>query len=243
MAGLGLFRDVWHTLPIVNFDLLPPISKIVATYVFYISLVLMPGILIFYKFKSSKVIPLIVGESFYLVRLIVIILFIFSSLFCIFITPENVSRFFKTSDLRYSKTMIVSEAMTPIGEIVTGFNVIQSFTSEKDGLLFVSPLMATYARKISCDFQISLVDENDNLIASQSFDATSLEDSRRLNFLVGPIAKSKNRIYRLRMSSNNCKSGNAVTVWRSEYESYELGNLSINGSAINGDLNLAIYYK
>lgn len=243
MAGLGVFRDVWHTLPIVNFDLLPPISKVVATYVFYISLLLMPGILIFYKFKSSKMIPLIAGESFYSARLIVIIIFVMSSFFCIFITPDNVSRFFKTSDLRYLKTMIASGAMIPIGELVTGLNVVQSFTSEKEGLLFVSPLMATYERENSCDIQMSLVGESDELIASQRFDARSLGDSRRLNFLVGPIENSKNKIYKLRMSSNNCKSGNAITVWRSENESYELGSLSINGSALNGDLNLAIYYR
>jgi hypothetical protein len=133
--------------------------------------------------------------------------------------------------------------MTPIGEIVSGLNVVQSFTSEKEGLLFVSPLMATYARDNSCDFQMSLVDENDALIASKSFLATRLEDSRRLNFLVGPIANSKNKIFNLHLSSINCKSGNAITVWRSEYDSYEFGKLSINGSVLNGDLNLALYYK
>jgi uncharacterized membrane protein YfhO len=130
----------------------------------------------------------------------------------------------------------------PIGEIVNGEVVKQSFTAEYNNLTNVSILLATYEKKFdeTTKVDIKLIENSTGkIIAESNIPAASIGDNQYYSFDFPKISDSKNKSYTLEITSN-AKPGNAITAWSSDTDAYKGGSLSINDKPVAGDLFLII---
>lgn len=114
---------------------------------------------------------------------------------------------------KYSKTDTITPAQ-PVGEIVQGVEVRQSFVAQADELRALSLEISTYQRVNTCHLQIAIVDERNNLLGQAEVDGLDVVDNavRDVNF-PEPVKLRPGQNYALVIVSPDGVPGNALTVW------------------------------
>jgi hypothetical protein len=176
-----------------------------------------------------------VGLSFFLVP----------TLLCALLPYNIASKIKPDAFVKYLEqgTVLISEQRDPVGEIVPGFTVIQSFEAEHDKLRVVAILLATYGRHNTSHVKISLLNDRGQELASQVVDAKKLEDSNFYNFSFPVIEDSANKTYKVEITSVDGSPGNAITAWMSKTNLYPDGTLTVNNVQEPGDLMFKLYYQ
>lgn len=124
------------------------------------------------------------------------------------------------------------------GEIVPGQTLSQTFKALEDDLRLVSVQMHTYGRLNNCTVQVKLEDiAATSVIKEQAFACQEIKNDHALELIVPPVSNSRNRDYRLTLTSSDSKPGNAVTAWVKSDFSYADGKLQINGQPSAGGLS------
>ena len=133
----------------------------------------------------------------------------------------------------------------PVGEIVQGVTVGQTFRSHQDNLNGISIMLGTYARKNNQDIifhlKESLADKQD--IFRTTFNAATLKDNAFLDIKFPALKDSKGKEYYFEIESPKAKPGDAITIWSSDKPVYSDGELLLNGEKNPGALAFKTYYQ
>ncbi|MHB1004358.1 MAG: hypothetical protein ACYC3S_01805 [Chloroflexota bacterium] len=131
----------------------------------------------------------------------------------------------------------------PIGEIVPGFSVGQTFVAETNNLDGVALQLATYNRRNDCRLIFRLYDMSAGLEAYISEVACAdIQDNAVRRFVFPTIEQSKGRTYLLTLESPDAGPGRAVTMWTTGKDAYTPGFLTINLEPQSGDAIFDSYY-
>ena len=174
--------------------------------------------------------------------------FVIPSLLCIWPPkhlPKNIALKLFPSEC-YIQSLKVTQIgelqQRPVGEVVAGGDIVQSFRAKRDNLTFISIMMATYLRVNNSKVTFSLMDENHKKIIDDEIEASTLSDNKYYHFNIPTIKNSKGKKYYLKISSVDAKSGNAVTAWCSAENKYPEEKLFYNNVAVQGSLVMRLYY-
>jgi hypothetical protein len=244
MLSWGPLRIFFEYIPLANVDLMTlrllPVFKVL----FHIYL-FSPLLLLAYQRSKSTSTYSSSSEGvtwFFRTRFILgVAIFVVPSLFCA-LAPQGVARLF--NPIAYSRQGLVLDAsVKPVGEIIKGGVVTQTFKAEHDKLSAVSVKLATYARANDTSVKLALLADDGTEIATQTIDGKYLPDNTFHTFRFPAIAVSKDKTYQIRISAPDGKPGNAITAWMSETDIYPEGQLTVNGITMPNDLSMKLYYE
>src|SRR5690606_19557171 len=113
----------------------------------------------------------------------------------------------------------------------------QEFIAKGSALTKVSLLLATFARQNNGDVFFEIVDKNERVLKELKIDISNIKDNSWHEFDFSPdgVAISRGGVYRLRLSSKEGVSGNAITWWASKTNSYSEGAAIVNNKRTGYD--------
>lgn len=242
MLSWGPLRSFFEYIPLINADLMSirvlPMFKVLFTIYLFSPLLL----LALQRLKSTSA-PSFEGVTWlFRMRFVLgVATFVVPSLFCA-LAPQEVARIF--NPIAYSKPGLVFDAsVKPVGEIVKGSIVTQTFKAEHANLSAVSISLSTYRRKNDTQLKIYLLSDDGGEIATQTVNGKRLTDNAFHPFRFPTIVESKNKTFQIKISSPDGTPGNAVTAWMNEAYIYPEGHLSLNGVPTPGALSFKLYYE
>lgn len=123
------------------------------------------------------------------------------------------------------------------GELAGGTVFEQEFIAKGSALTKVSLLLATFARQNNGDVFFEIVDKNERVLKELKIDISNIKDNSWHEFDFSPdgVAISRGGVYRLRLSSKEGVSGNAITWWASKTNSYSEGAAIVNNKRTGYD--------
>ncbi|MCI6850788.1 MAG: ABC transporter permease [Clostridiales bacterium] len=139
---------------------------------------------------------------------------------------------------RYSaRESYAPAASYPVGEIVDGMEITQDLTVDSEGLTGVSVLFATYGRENSGTLEVSLEKADGTVLLQETLDAAKISDNvyQTISF-DQRTAMEAGEVLTLRLRSDGCAAGNAVTVYAGNADQEGMPKYSINGEADVGTL-------
>jgi hypothetical protein len=143
--------------------------------------------------------------------------------------------------IRYGLNAVKPEM--PVGEILPGNTITQTFIAETDKLRSVSILMATYMRKNTSILKFTLLNENNDVVVHKSVDTSTLLDNQFYDFEFSSIEKSEAKRFSIQITAISGVPGASVTAWMSKSDIYPLGTLNVNGKPVEGDLSIQLSYN
>jgi hypothetical protein len=144
------------------------------------------------------------------------------------------------------RDVVVDYSDRPVGELVAGLLVEQSFASNHDRLCGVAVNMATYAgRAKDCRVAFRLrAEASANVIADQVVFCSALADNSWVRFDFAPLAGSRGEKFVLAIESPNGQPGSAATLWMASVPRiYPEGALSVNGVPTPGALRFMTFHE
>lgn len=133
---------------------------------------------------------------------------------------------------------------TTTGELVTHNEIGQSFYYDQNNLCGVSFKIGTYMRVNKGELILGIRELNEkNDIYQTTLKADSLVDNQFLRFRFPPIKFSKGKTYYAYIKSKNGVEGESITVYASSANTFEKGELYINGVKQQGDMTMEVYYN
>lgn len=141
-------------------------------------------------------------------------------------------------DLKRRTIVSQVEHNVPVGEIYGAARQGQSFVSTADNLNEIKILMATYARMNSQEIIFRLragPDAREDLALIRK-PAGQVEDNQWATFSFPPIPDSAGREFYFYLESPSSRSGDAVTVWSTDWNAYPAGQRYVDGRPAEGDL-------
>ncbi|MCM3272397.1 hypothetical protein [Paenibacillus elgii] len=137
-----------------------------------------------------------------------------------------------------------SKETKPVGEILSGIEIGQSFYSSANNICGISFKLATYMRLNKGKIQIGIKDMGSNDVVFISDVSTeSIKDNEYLDLKFPPIKFSKGKHYYIFIKSLNGTPGNAITAYMNEEDQYKEGDMYLNGTKKTGDLVFKVYYN
>lgn len=133
----------------------------------------------------------------------------------------------------------------PIGEIVEGTAVTQTFKCNNQNINGFSVLLATYARENKGVLNISLASlSTAEDIQSWRIDVSTLRDNSFVDFMLHePYACQEGEAFKISISSQDGSYGNAVTIWASDSDVYSDGESGYNDEKTTSDWCFKTYYN
>jgi len=131
----------------------------------------------------------------------------------------------------------------PVGELIAGSEVGQTFQVTGDGLYRVDISMATYARTNHGRLRLELRSAPDDprVLAWQEIDVSTMADNREVPFQFAPITPSAGRSFYVSMQGLDGAPDNAVTAWVNSNDVYRAGSVWRNRRPDGGDLCFRAY--
>ena len=145
-----------------------------------------------------------------------------------------------------SRDVVVDYADRPVGEIVAGLRIEQSFVPNHDRLCAIGVSMATYGgRARDCRVVFSLrAAGSKNVVDDKIVPCSAIADNAWVRFDFRPLDGSKGQTLVLSVESPNGQPGNAATIWMASVPGiYPDGALSANGVPIPGSLRFMTFHE
>ena len=143
---------------------------------------------------------------------------------------------------RVNTEVVSNTPGVPAGEIYD-FNIFtQSIVPEQNNFSGFRIMFATYAKKNIGTINVELLDATGKQLFAQKLKMSDIADNSYRQFNFPPILNSGNKMYSVRIFSQDAEVGNAVTVWTSPNDVYEKGSAKIGQDALNGDLVMSLLY-
>ena len=154
----------------------------------------------------------------------------------------------KTKDFKFPRILTIDayqmHSDIPVGEIIQGFEVGQSFYCHHNNLARIQVMMATYNRKNNHDviFHLKSSPLAQEDIYKEKFNASNVLDNAYRTFDFPPLLDSKGKNYYFFFESPQSHKGDAVTLWSTSKNHYKKGSLYIKHEKSQGDLRFITYY-
>lgn len=123
-----------------------------------------------------------------------------------------------------------------------GSAVEQTFTPEKDGLCHVEVAFETGDRSIPAQVFLEIRDDSGAILVSRSVPVSEIEDYKYLGVDFTPVASSKNRLFKICISSDVGEEKYAVAVCASVEDKYHGGALYRNGAETDTDIAFRTFF-
>lgn len=145
---------------------------------------------------------------------------------------------YKISD----KSIMSEEATTPVGELLKGTIVEQTFIAEADIIDNISLKFATYDRQNTGTVRVQLLDDiSKNILLDRQLDVSNLDDNAFVTLQPDKMIRTaKGKMLRISISSETGTPGNAVTLWHNNGISQSDRELLINGQPTFGILCFSV---
>ena len=141
-----------------------------------------------------------------------------------------------TSALAYECPGNVSPEV-PVGELVKGTKVIQTFVSQCSGFNRVELYFGAYGRVNTHPVILRVTDTvTKDTFYEQVIPGPEIADNQWLELAFEPRPDSMGKQYRISVHSPESQPGDAVTLWRSQGDVYPDGEALINRQPIHADL-------
>ncbi len=132
----------------------------------------------------------------------------------------------------------------PAGELIGAPGLSQSFHSPYAGLYRIDVKLATYARENHGPVEFSLRESLDGpALVRIEFEAEQIQDNAFHQFVFDPVVDSAGREFVFSLEAPDASPGNAITVWRADYDAYPEGQPMESGQAIDGDLTFIVFHR
>jgi hypothetical protein len=144
------------------------------------------------------------------------------------------------------RDVVVDLSDTPVGELVAGVMVEQTFVPNHDRLSGVAILLATYGgRARGCHVLFRLrAPGSRNDIATGARDCSAIADNSWVRFDFDPLPATRGQRLLFQLESPDGRTTEAVTAWMSSVPNvYPDGALTINGVAVKGSLRFVTYHR
>lgn len=106
-----------------------------------------------------------------------------------------------------------SEKRHPLGEILPDTLVEQTVLCPADNFSHVALMVGTYQRVNTAHLALSIYNDQGELVRDVARPTDTLADNEFAVFHFEPISESRDKTFRLRISSPDAQPGNAVTLW------------------------------
>ena len=134
------------------------------------------------------------------------------------------------------------ESSEVVGEILNGDEIAQEVTvpfSKIKGLTFMT---ATYGRMCAGKLEVSLSDNDDNVIYSEDIECEELKDNSYFSiYFDNPIKVNADKKYKIVIKGKGTEKGTAPTIYTSDGDWYLDNDLYINNVADDNDLVFGLY--
>jgi hypothetical protein len=125
----------------------------------------------------------------------------------------------------------------PSGELVKGVKFSQTFESQCAGLNQLELYLGTYGRVNTSSVIFRLTDlEDHQRVFEQVVAGTDIRDDKWHRLFFEPLLDSRGRHYRIVLLSPDGQEGDAITIWRSQTDTYLGGEAFTNDRPVNADL-------
>jgi hypothetical protein len=244
MANLGILRGLIPAPQLIISDFFVPNYSPLFNGIFYVYLFSPLLFLIFEGFIMKYEDARKLGMHIAFVRFFWgTLFFLIPALVCIFIPYSSAIKINKDAFVNTFYASVVNDlAEIPIGEVVDGKNITQTFKAKFNGLSAVSVKMATYARLNRGSINFSVRDDSGKVLRETNIESKSLLDNVYYNFKFDPILDSKDKTFYLNIRSDGASIGNAVTAWASIVNNYTDGGLYQSGVLTGHCLAMTIYF-
>ena len=132
--------------------------------------------------------------------------------------------------------------LTPVGFITDGCTVSQEFTCDREGLVSIKFMAATYSEVLEEGHLFMKLERTDNnqAVAEEIIELSSVQDNSMVP-LEFDIQMSDNVAYRLSITTD-ITDEKPFTVYMVNGDAYS-GELTVDGESVNGDLFIQVYYS
>jgi hypothetical protein len=151
-------------------------------------------------------------------------------------------------DLSRAASPVVTEsaqplAQVPVGELLPGHSIGQTFTAHRDGLRGVGLLLSTYGQALTGPLIVHLraVGQGADLHVWR-LDLSAVNDDMVRVFTFPPIAHARGHRYAIELDAPRGRLGRTITVWASAGDTYPRGTLTIDHHPAPGDLTFQLCY-
>jgi hypothetical protein len=133
----------------------------------------------------------------------------------------------------------------PVGQIVGGETVGQTFLARYNHLHRIDLFMSTYARPNTHEmiFHLKATPDDDADILTLSLNADQVKDYAYHSFTFPPIPNSAGRTFYFYLESPTSIEGDAITAWMQPWDLYPQGTMFRNDTPAGGDLRFQAYYQ
>lgn len=148
---------------------------------------------------------------------------------------------YRDSDVKIQMT----ESNAPVGEILKGDIIKQTFLMENDAIDEFSLQFATYDRQNTGTIKVQLINEKNGLVVLEKIlDVANLKDNSEVAFRSDrPIGNLSGSVLSLNITSETGVPGNAVTLWYNDHAERIDQVLTINNKVMNGTLWFSVSEK
>ena len=165
--------------------------------------------------------------------------------FCLHLLLCLLSVSFPGCDRQSYRDVVQDFSDRPVGEIVAGVTVGQTFVANHNSLNGVSILMATYARKNDCNLVFHVRREGEyGEIVTRGLKCADIQDNNWVRFDFPAVKDSLGRKFLFFLESPDGSRENSVTIWMASLPNiYPEGRTLINGEPIPGALRFITYHE
>lgn len=129
-------------------------------------------------------------------------------------------------------------------EITVDTEIVQTFITDLDEIDGIYLRTATYKRKNDSYLNITILSAEDVLLKEESFSVKDAKDNDFTYFqFQSPLNVDGTKILKCKISSEDNKGNNGITLYKSTIDSYTDGELKINGISSDGDCFLDLAGK
>lgn len=247
LINQGVLKSLIPEPSLIISDFLGPeyisiFKKIFLLYLFF------PILLIFYEYLMQKKINQINHFNFERFLSIRFLLgnssFFGFALICAFIPMSlaisiNPDATFK----KLNEEILAPQAQIVIGQIFGNQEVIQTFKASSNNFSGFKVRLASYKRTNNQPVKFILKSADGEIIMEEILSAKIIHDNSYKGFIFPVQLNSKDKLYKLFITSPASFSGNAITAWATKNDDYPNGELTFAGNKLVGDLVMNLYYQ
>ena len=154
------------------------------------------------------------------------------------------SSFFRRTKALLTADSYQAESNFPVGEIVGGIEIGQTFYCDNNNLARIKVMLATFNRRNYQDiiFHLKSSPAEEKDIYTETFNASGVADDAYKSFDFPSIPDSKGKTFYFSLESSGSKVGDAITIWATNEDKYEKGAMYKNGEKQTGDLRFFTYF-
>ncbi len=153
------------------------------------------------------------------------------------------SDYFQTLNLNLKTISLGKNLGANFGEITSNVEIEQSFVSDYDHLKSIRLYFSTFNRENNGNTIITIEKSDTNEIVRQiKLDNNKVKDNSYRTITFDEIPSSKDQVYILKITSNDDKPGNSITVWK-DNKYYPNTLLSKNDVHEDGTLVADLIYE